>query len=210
MKKFNLSLVTVLAMSAFAIAGGDIAPVEPVVETPYVEESTGNFYLGLGYGFLSADRETSLGALTFDQGTEDYDQILLQAGYKFNDYVALEGRYWLGLSDNAWATIGNNAIQSVGEIDSWGIYVKPMYPVGDSFNVYALLGYASTDYSITNGADGDIDGFSWGLGADYAFSESWSVFVDYTELSDDDSTNLLGNNIEDELEVWSFGVTYSF
>jgi len=32
MKKFSLSVVTVLAMSAFAVAGGDIEPVvEPVV-----------------------------------------------------------------------------------------------------------------------------------------------------------------------------------
>ena len=56
MKKFNLSLVTVLAMSTFAIAGGDIAPVEePVVVVPEVIESisTGGFYLGAAYGLLS-------------------------------------------------------------------------------------------------------------------------------------------------------------
>ena len=214
MKKFNLSLVTVLAMSTFAIAGGDIAPVEePMVEVPYVEESTGNFYLGLGYGFLSANRETTLGGFTYDQGSEDYDQILLQAGYKFNDYVALEGRYWAGLSDNAWATISDNAVQSVGEIDSWGIYVKPMYPIG-GLNLYALLGYASTDYSITNTAvNGDVDGFSWGLGAEFAFSENWAIFLDYTELSDNDTTILVNGfegNVDDSLDVLSFGVTYSF
>ncbi len=56
MKKFNLSLVAVLAMSTFAIAGGDIAPVEPVIETPMVEESTpGNFYLGLAYGMANIE-----------------------------------------------------------------------------------------------------------------------------------------------------------
>ena len=64
---------------------------------------------------------------------------MLQAGYKFNSYVAVEGRYWLGLSDNAWATISNNLIQSEGEIDAWGVYVKPMYPVTPAFDIYALL-----------------------------------------------------------------------
>ena len=212
MKKFNLSLVAVLAMSTFAIAGGDIAPVEPVVvyEEPVVEDK--GFYLGLGYGFLSADRTTRVPGEdnSFTQGTGDYDQIMLQAGYKFNSYVAVEGRYWLGLSDNAWATISNNLIQSVGEIDAWGLYVKPMYPVTPAFDIYALLGYATTDYSITNGSSGDLDGFSWGLGASYEFNNNIAVFVDYTLLYDDDSTNALGWKVEDEVDVWTFGFSYNF
>ena len=212
MKKFNLSLVAVLAMSTFAIAGGDIAPVEPVVvyEEPVVEDK--GFYLGLGYGFLSADRTTRVPGVdnSFTQGTGDYDQIMLQAGYKYNSYVAFEGRYWLGLSDNAWATISNNLIQSVGEIDAWGLYVKPMYPVTPAFDIYALLGYATTDYSITNGSSGDLDGFSWGLGASYEFNNNIAVYVDYTLLYDDDTTNSQGWRVDEEVDVWTFGVSYRF
>ncbi len=59
MKKFNLSLVALLAMSTLATAGGDIAPVEPVVETPIVEESTGSFYAGLGYSYMNLDPDNS-------------------------------------------------------------------------------------------------------------------------------------------------------
>jgi len=213
MKKFNLSLVTVLVMSTFAIAGGDIAPVEPevVVETPMVVEDKG-LYLGLGYGFLSIDRDTRVPGNNnnFDQGTADYDQIMLQAGYKFNSNVAIEARYWLGLSDNAWATISDNTIQSVGEIDAFGLYIKPMYPVTPTFDIYALLGYATIDYSVTNGASGDLDGFSWGLGAAYEFSNNVSVYVDYTELYDDDNTNAIGWKVEDAVDVVTVGVTYKF
>lgn len=215
MKKFNLSLVTVLAMSTFAIAGGDIAPVEPVVEVeePVVVEDRG-FYLGLGYGFLSADRDTYIPALniTTNKGTEDYDQIMLQAGYKFNSYIALEGRWWLGLSDNAWATISNNAIQSVGEIDAWGIYAKPMYPVTRGLDIYALLGYAETTYDITNSVTGsqDLDGFSWGLGASYEFNNKFSVYIDYTELYSDSYNNSVGWEIDDTIDVTTIGVSYRF
>jgi len=215
MKKFNLSLVAVLAMSTFAIAGGDIAPVEPVVvyEEPVVEDK--GFYLGLGYGFLSADRTTRVPGEdnSFTQGTGDYDQIMLQAGYKFNSYVAVEGRYWLGLSDNAWATISNNLIQSVGEIDAWGLYVKPMYPVTPAFDIYALLGYAKTDYSITNNVDvisGTPDGFSWGLGVSYEFSNNVAVYVDYTSLYDDDTTNAAGWRVDEEIDVTTIGFSYRF
>lgn len=212
MKKFNLSIVAVMAMSTFAIAGGDIAPVEPVVvyEEPVVEDK--GFYLGLGYGFLSADRTTRLPGedRSYTQGTGDYDQIMLQAGYKFNSYVAVEGRYWLGLSDNAWATISNNAIQAVGEIDAWGLYVKPMYPVTPAFDIYALLGYATTDYSIKNGESGDLDGFSWGVGVSYEFSNNFAVYIDYTSLYDDDTTNSQGWRVDEEIDVTTIGFSYNF
>ena len=67
-----------------------------------------------------------------------------------------------------------------------------MYPVTPAFDVYALLGYASVDYAITNGTSGDLDGFSWGLGASYEFNNNVAVYVDYTELYNDDPANKLG------------------
>ena len=220
MKKFNLSLVAVLAMSTFAIAGGDIAPVEePVVVVPEVIESisTGAFYLGAAYGLLSTDAEEKFPTvgnttLTRDFGSDDFSQFMLQAGYKFNDYVALEGRYWIGMDDNTWTHY--NTLDVTAEIDTWGIYVKPMYPVTESFDIYALLGYADADYTVkgsgyTLTADA-FDGFSWGIGADYSFTESLSVFVDYVSLYDDDFVNNAGNNVDFTIDTWNFGVTYTF
>ena len=205
MKKFNLSLVAVLAMSTFAIAGGDIAPVEePVVVVPEVIESisTGAFYLGAAYGLLSTDAEEKFPTvgnttLTRDFGSDDFSQFMLQAGYKFNDYVALEGRYWIGMDDNTWTHY--NTLDVTAEIDTWGIYVKPMYPVTESFDIYALLGYADADYTVkgsgyTLTADA-FDGFSWGIGADYSFT---------------DSVNNAGNNVDFTIDTWNFGVTYQF
>ncbi len=218
MKKFNLSLVTVLAMSAFAVAGGDIAPVEePVVVVPEVlVESNSAFYLGAAYGLLSADAEETFpgGNLTYDTESNDYDQFMLQAGYKFNDYVAVEGRYWIGMSDSSWDNVWDNDGELTAELDTWGIYVKPMYPVTENFDIYALLGYASSDYVIKGSGytwDQDaFDGFSWGLGADYAFTESISVFVDYVALYDDTYVNTAGNNVDFTIDSWNFGVTYTF
>jgi len=134
MKKFNLSIVTVMAMSTFAIAGGDIAPVEPVVvyEEPVVEDK--GFYLGLGFGWLSAEREVDVAGVRVAVGSDDYTQYMLQAGYKFNSYVTLEGRYWGAIDDSSF--IYDN-IQRTAEVDAWGIYVKPMYPVTHAFDIYA-------------------------------------------------------------------------
>ena len=62
MKKLTLSLTAILAMSTFAVAGGDIAPMEPVVNTPVVVEEVstgGGLYIGIAYGYekLTTERE---------------------------------------------------------------------------------------------------------------------------------------------------------
>ena len=208
-------------MSTFANAGGDIAPVEPVVEA--VEESTGAFYLGLAYGAANYDfthtYHCDSTGTDIIPGDFDYDTVMLQAGYKFNPYIALEGRYWIGLDEN----IGNAEDLN---IDTWGIYVKPMYPVTNTFDIYALLGYASSDRSnlddtiVSTSAEPlpyrtsyDMDGFSWGIGAAYAFTDNFSLFVDYTSLYDDDDTFADSDEswkYEDEITSWNFGVTYTF
>ena len=196
MKKFNLSLVAVLAMSTFAVAGGDIAPVEePVVVVPEVVESTGGFYLGGAYGY--GDMEFSETGYSHN---ENFDSFMLQAGYKFNPYIAVEGRYWL-TSEDSWDDWNEDF-----SADSWGIYVKPMYPVTNELDVYALLGYGDTDPEIGGqGPDYDTDGFQWGLGASYDVTDNVAVFVDYVNLYDDT------NDGEDlTIDTVNFGVTYTF
>jgi opacity protein-like surface antigen len=118
---------------------------------------------------------------------------MLQAGYKFNPYIAVEGRYWFDLDE---------------DVDTWGIYAKPMYPVTDAIDIYALLGYASSDVNYI-----DADGFSWGLGGAYAFTDNVAVFVDYTSMYDDDDTVAYvggSERLDTEITSWNFGVTYTF
>ena len=219
MKKLNLSLVTVLAMSAFAVAGGDIVPVEPMVEAPVVMEapSTGGFYAGIAYGMMDLELDRDNYGPDNDWNLQlEADTIMLQAGYKVNDFVAVEARYWAGLGDGDLVvdahdrvTEGDNLFEADG-ISAWGIYVKPMYPVTQEFDVYALLGYANTDTSF-NADEWDDGAFSWGIGADYSFSENTSVFVDYVSLySDDEDGPGPGNGLEVDVYSMNFGVTYQF
>ena len=210
MKKFNLSLVAVLAMSTFAIAGGDIAPVEPMVETPMVvEESTGAFYIGGAYGYGTMDSSSPVSPVpgVGYSHDENFDSFMLQAGYKFNPYVAVEGRYWF-TSEDSWDNWGVDF-----STDSWGIYVKPMYPVTNELDIYALLGYGDTDPKIGGEGPGyDTDGFQWGLGASYDFTDNVAVFVDYVNLYDDTDYRGAPTNADVDLTIdtWNFGVTYTF
>jgi len=195
MTKFTLSAVAVLAMSTFAMAGGDIAPVEPIEEVVEEPASEANFYIGGAYGY--GDMEVSGFGFSED---DKFDSFMLQAGYKFNPYIAVEGRYWW-TSEDTWN--GSNEDFSA---DSWGIYVKPMYPVTNGLDVYALLGYGDTDPEIGGGGfEYDTDGFQWGLGASYDVTDSVALFVDYVSLYDD--TNA-GEDLT--IDTVNFGVTYNF
>ncbi len=229
MKNIVLSAVAVLAMSSFAVAGGDIAPVEEpivVVEEPVVTDS--GFYLGLAYSYMNATSEINDGdVFNWNDGYEladaDINTGMFQAGYKFNSYVAVEGRYWFGGNDTIGTIIDIAGVPRDvdADIDTWGIYVKPMYPVTDAFDIYALLGYADNGYelsAITSAGDvsvnpdSDIDGFSWGIGAAYSFNDNFSLFVDYTVLYDDETDSFYYNDIvlEDEIDSINVGVTYKF
>ena len=56
MKKSIVSIAASVALGTFAMAGGDIAPVEPAVDTPVVETaSDSGFYVGVGYSRMSGD-----------------------------------------------------------------------------------------------------------------------------------------------------------
>jgi opacity protein-like surface antigen len=196
MKKLNLSLVAVLAMSTFAVAGGDIAPVEPVIETPIVmEESTGAFYLGLGYSMLNVE-----GTNTYDHGYNEIERD------NWDEDFDEEGRYWFGLDETFNDGYGDYDIS----IDAWGIYVKPMYPVTEAFDIYALLGYGSAEADIEGEDTDSKDGFSWGIGAAYSFTDNVAVFVDYVSIYDDEETISAHEKEDITYDTVNFGVTYTF
>ena len=183
MKKIVLSVWAVAAMSSLGFAGGDFAPVEPVIETPMVEESTGSFYAGLGYSYMNLDPDNNSEA--------DGDAVLLLAGYNFNQYIGVEGRY-SGLTDC---------------LENTAIYLKPMYPMG-GITLYGLLGYGQVDYD--HGVSLSESGFQWGLGASYEVVENIGVFVDYTNLYDDTGFDGALPNQDVLADSINVGFTYTF
>jgi opacity protein-like surface antigen len=202
MKKSILSLVSVMALSGLAYAGGDMTTVvEPVIEIPEVK--TNPFYVGLGLGE---------GEVNNDDTSEEFSAttLILQAGYQYNEYVALEGRYTFGL-DTDYSPGNTNSTSSDydGDFSSWGLYIKPMYPIGD-FSLYMLLGYGGVMLDDLVGGDAYESGFQWGLGAGYAMSENYTVFVDYVSLYDDTGFDYRARLDDVDSDTWTFGVSYRF
>jgi len=236
MKKVMLSAAAVLAMSSLAVAGGDIAPVEEPVVVPVVVKDYSGAYIGIAYTYTTAPvsnfntymaGDWLLNSVDFDLDTSG---VTIDAGYRLNAFIAFEGRYTFGGTGSAdipnglHGTVGSGTIDS--DISSWGIYAKPMYPISDVFDVYALIGYGggtfdnTTTFATRTGISTvdtsiDIDGFSWGLGLSYAFTENISVFADYVSVADEDIANPsdLPAGITDtkyKIETFNIGINYKF
>jgi len=209
MKKVVLSICAITMLSNSVFAGGDMKKVEPAVEpvimVPEAIEDNG-FYFGLGYGYMGEEYTRSENGIvdTARSFDEDFSSVMLQVGYKVNSYIALEGRYWFDVDDVTIAAYNG----TVDAPDAWGIYIKPMYPVTDSFDIYGLVGYANIDTL------NKLDDFSWGLGASYSFTDNVSMFLDYVSLHNDDRdfTNTTGATITKEyvIDTVNIGVTYNF
>jgi opacity protein-like surface antigen len=206
MKKFTL--IGGIILSSTLYAGGDIAPIESEIEPIPTEVSvdTSSFYLGIGISPMKlhndlTDEEFSTTAVT------------LQAGYQYNSYIALEARYTASLSKVEYDA-GNTSNISIDDFDTdftnAGIYLKPIYPITQSFNIYALLGYGEVSLTAINGADRAQSGFQWGLGAQYQITEALSIFADYTNLYDDQEFDYLGADADHMADMLSVGVSYRF
>jgi len=202
MKKIVLSVWAVAAMSSFGFAGGDMKDVEPAV-VPVVEvvEAEKNFYVGLGLSALST-RDGSLNFFSEEHGQDRTGNLTFLAGYEFNPYMAVEGRYSTYIAE-----------EDVLNSDTWGIYVKPQYPVNEDVKVYALVGFGGMTVDGVDGGDIDVDdtGFQWGLGASYAMTGTVSVFVDYVSIASDMGADSWGGTPEDvDADAITLGATYNF
>ena len=198
MKKSIVSLSAVVAMSSFGFAGGDIVPVPVMVD----EVDNSSFYVGLGLSAVSTrDAEVSMDIFNVKAGQDRLGNIAFQAGYNFNEYVAVEGRYTTAISD-----------EDRVEMSGWSLFVKPQYPVTEDFNIYALLGFGGVTMDGVNGYTVDVDdnGFQWGLGASYDFTENVSIFFDYTNLASNMDGVYWDGASEVDADAFTLGVTYKF
>jgi len=201
MKKTTLSILTICMIHGTAMAGNDTTPVEaPVTAIPMMTQSV--FYVGLGLSAVS-NREASLDFFDVTNGQDRTGDVTVLAGYKFNPYVAVEGRYMKSITQ-----------EDILERDSWGIYVKPQYPITESINLYALLGYGGYNAEgTTNTYSIDVDdtGFQWGFGVDYELVENVSVFVDYLNIANDVGvTSFINTPANVSSDALTVGVTYTF
>jgi opacity protein-like surface antigen len=200
MKKqlLTTTAAALLLLTNLSYAGGDIAPQEPEVTMPEVMAepiSDNYFYAGLGYSYMDMNDDTLDTDITGNA-------VTFLAGYKFHQYLAVEGRYSLSVSD-----LDVEGIDRSWDMSNVALYLKPQYSF-EQVTVYGLLGYGET--TIDNGTSHSEDGFQWGIGASFAATESIDVFVDYTRLYDDSGFDTFTANNDIIFDSVTVGVNYKF
>jgi len=209
-KEFFFSVLSVAAISTVTFAGGDIVPVMTPVEPVAVKKLATPVYIGAGF----------VAGRYFSNNYEDVTYgAMLRLGYEFNQYIGLEVRY----IETSWSE-GQLYGQ---ELEHYGLFIKPMLPFNENFNIYGLIGYGWTQTNTSGVLNQAIDdnGLSAGAGLEYDLSDKrddydrniyypegfdgqadqekgWGLFVDYQRL-------LIDSNIPD-LDVVSAGITYDF
>ena len=237
MKNMKLSLIALMALGTFAYAGGDLTVVTPyeeedvqLAEEAYVEPEpvavvekpapepviapvpvkdikANGFYAGLG---ISAARYETTCKGCSQSGTDRTAGIMARVGYDFNKYIGIEAR---GIKTN-WKNNG-------GKVEHAGLFVKPMLPVGDSTNIYGLVGVAKTK---TKGSLQTTNAESLALGAGVEVDLSKDVPKDgrYNRTFDGQGDQEKGLGVfadyermvvksgAPDLDAVSAGVTYDF
>ena len=211
-------IAAALVMSA-AQAGKDVIPaVAPVAPV----EDYSAWYVGVGLVMGTVELYRPEVNCRYEDNTWG---VMGRVGYDFNQYIGIEGR----ALRTFWGK-GNNG----GELfEHYGLYAKPMLPIGERFNVYGLIGYGYTA-TINSGGIGTLPefddwGFNWGIGLEYDLSKKsadfiehasydrefdgqadqekgWGLFIDYQQPW---SGKQFGIRKAD-LGILSVGVTYDF
>ena len=198
-KQLLTSTATALMLlTNFSYAGGDIAPQEPEMSIPDVMEETVSdnyFYAGLAYSYMDMNDDTLNTDITGNA-------VTFLAGYKFYQYLALEGRYSLSVSD-----LDVDGTDRSWDMSNIALYLKPQYAF-DQVTVYGLLGYG--EVTLDNGTSYSEDGFQWGLGASYSATDAIDLFVDYTRLYDDNGFDTFTANNDIVFDSVTVGVNYKF
>ncbi len=228
MTKLIVSMVALIAMgSSVAMAGSIDEGAEDVVVIPQYSENSGfnleGFYAGGGYSRVdsNADFNAVLANGIADNADASTNAMMVNAGYKFNEYIAAEVRYWYGVGDVTFDHNFFTSVEGSTDMDAWGIYAKPILPINEQFDIYGMIGYASSTMEnkifTDNGISGDLDGLSWGIGASYDINENVSVFADYVAFTEDTITNnavtgaVLGSGSYDQkYDTINFGANYKF
>jgi OOP family OmpA-OmpF porin len=201
-----------------------------------VHASDAGFYGYLAAGQSQSDRKAEsdrglagAGATAFTSTMDDTDAAWkIQAGYRFNKNLAIEGGYTNFGAVTYRATITAPAVSSgVVKLDmgGWNLDLVGRLPFSDALSGYARLGafVYDLDYQciIISGpyscgvANRSATGTSlhYGLGLEYAFAGNWFARVEYEVITDAgdalSATGASGTSKED-IRLGSVGIGYRF
>jgi len=201
-----LSITALYAGDEIIIPKTEIAPL-----VKYEPSSLLGGYVGIAFSDSELNNQVTNESFTAKG-------LTLQAGYRYNPFLAIEARYSSSVFNVSYASgyidkADNDDFSST--FSNMGIYLKPYLSFSqvEDLSLYALLGYGQVSVSNIINND-DIDrketGFQWGLGLSYRIQENISVFADYVSLYNGDGFDYLGTNNLHKADMFNIGLNYNF
>lgn len=135
---------------------------------------------------------------TIGYASVDVDPVNLggiqgRLGVQINPYLAFEGEAAFGIADDEIAGV---TVELSNELAAFAV-VKA--PVSESVNLFARLGYSTTDIDVA-GTSVSGDGFAYGVGGEAFFTANDGVRVDWTRHDADGG----------EADVWAIAYVRKF
>lgn len=131
------------------------------------------------------------GAVEIDAGGDGVSLGAIQGrlGYKFTPNIGVEGELGFGVKDDGDIELGPQG----------GVYGIAFAPVTPNFDLFARAGYSGASIDTPVG-DVDADGFAYGVGGQYYFTDKDGIRLDWTRHDYDDA----------EADVWGVAYTRKF
>lgn len=156
-------------------------------------------YLGASYGGYSSHGGD------FD---DDKDLAEVIAGYRFGDVLALQAGYI------DFGNFGENDVNA--ELKGVSLALIARLPLSDRFGLYAKGGAFASSFDVDVLGESEtydeVDPFV-GLGADYRFSSTLSLYAEYNrynvEIDADDFNNQIDDD-EPDFDTAQIGLRYQF
>lgn len=169
--------------------------------TAHADDNEG-FYINIGASLLDVDVATGdpdLNAIVGD--SVSFTAITGRAGYRLNDYLAIEGEGGFGLSGEDLSdtvTVQGIDVNVDGEVkikNYFAGFARGILPVSDDLDIFARVGYgtASLGIDVTASAQGFTDSqsesssgddFIFGGGVEYGFTDNDGIRLDYSRFDD--------------------------
>jgi len=189
-----------------------------LASAPAFAADDSGFYVGAGLGTFSLQSEAislDAGGLEVDTG-RDFDgsdfAFKILGGWQWNKYIAFEAEYFDGgnpddkfdfsYSDPEVEFDGQLTVEA--ETTGWIFSALGIWPLGDSFNLFAKLGFVMWDVegrgvikvpdfdiqeSGSLGSESGTD-FAWGLGGTWNFTDNMGVRAEYQQFELDEFNNV--------------------
>ncbi len=199
-----------LILTIMTYAENDFSYIEENEDTtvhPFLKDLNVHFYLGAALSSLSLDGSNN--------ESFQANGVTLQLGYRYNDYLSIEGRYTKHLGDLEYkhGTNGGANIDDISHADftTKAIYIKPQYRI-NKLGIYGMLGYGEVRLSnlLNDGIDRAETGLQFGLGISYSYLPHVEFYVDFENIYGGKGFDSAGTEVDYSANSFNLGVAYKF